>query len=99
MKGTDLSKEDISNNEGGDGANEITEEAAAYRVADIENVQQTDRTRYTANPDGILSEEAVRRIDFICDTLRTGGYAEVAVVAVLTWLKVQVQMQIKCPKL
>ena len=59
-----------------------TTHAAAYRVADIENVQQTDRTRYTANPDGILSEEAVRRIDFICDTLRTGGYAEVAVVAV-----------------
>ena len=59
-----------------------TTHAAAYRVADITNVQLADRTRYTANPDGILSEEAVRRIDFICDTLRTGGYAEVAVVAV-----------------
>ena len=59
-----------------------TTHAAAYRVADIENVQLADRTRYTANPDGILTDEAVRRIDFICDTLRTGGYAEVAVVAV-----------------
>ena len=59
-----------------------TTHAAAYRVADIENVQLADRTRYTANPDGILTQEAVRRIDFICDTLRTGGYAEVAVVAV-----------------
>ena len=59
-----------------------TAHAAAYRVADITNVQLADRTCYTANPDGILSEEAVRRIDFILDTLRTGGYAEVAVVAV-----------------
>lgn len=56
--------------------------AAAYTVAEIPNVQRADRTRYTANPDGILSQEAVRTIDFVCDTLRTGGYAEVAVVAV-----------------
>lgn len=56
--------------------------AARYTVEEIPNVQLADRTRYTANPDGILSEEAVRAIDFLCDTLRTGGYAEVAVVAV-----------------
>lgn len=56
--------------------------AAAYTVAEIPHVQLADRTRYTVNPDGILSEDAVRTIDFICDTLRTGGYAEVAVVAV-----------------
>ena len=56
--------------------------AAAYTVEEIPHVQLADRTRYTANPDGILSEDAVRTIDFICDTLRTGGYAEVAVVAV-----------------
>lgn len=56
--------------------------AAAYTVGEIPHVQLADRTRYTANPDGILSEDAVRTIDFVCDTLRTGGYAEVAVVAV-----------------
>lgn len=56
--------------------------AAAYTVEEIPHVQLADRTRYTTNPDGILSEDAVRTIDFVCDTLRTGGYAEVAVVAV-----------------
>lgn len=57
-------------------------QAARYTVGEVPNVQLADRTRYTANPDAILSDEAVRRIDFLCDTLRTGGYAEVAVVAV-----------------
>lgn len=56
--------------------------ATPYTVEQIPHVQLADRTRYTANPDAILSEEAVRQIDYICDTLRTGGYAEVAVVAV-----------------
>lgn len=60
----------------------LTAHAATYTVEEIPNVQVVDRTRYTANPDGILTDEAVRTIDFVCDTLRTGGYAEVAVVAV-----------------
>lgn len=60
----------------------LTAHAATYTVEQIPNVQVVDRTRYTANPDGILTDEAVRTIDFVCDTLRTGGYAEVAVVAV-----------------
>lgn len=56
--------------------------AKPYSVEDIVNVQLHDRHRYTANPDGILSEEAVRAIDLACDSLRTKGVAEVAVVAV-----------------
>ena len=55
---------------------------AAYRPAEVPNVQLADRTRYTSNPDGILSAEAVARIDRICDSLRREGLAQVAVVAV-----------------
>ena len=56
--------------------------AASYRVTDVPNVQLADRSRYTSNPDGILSTEAVRYIDRICDSLRSEGLAQVAVVAV-----------------
>lgn len=56
--------------------------ARTYRVEDIPNVQLTDRTRYVSDPDGILSREAVRRIDAVCDSLRRGAIAQVAVVAV-----------------
>jgi len=56
--------------------------AAAYRTADIPNVQLADRTRYTSNPDGILSAESVRRIDSLCAALRGQGIAQAAVVAV-----------------
>ena len=55
---------------------------AAYRVEDIENVQLRDATRYTTNPDGILSQEAVQSIDAVCRSLKERGIAEVAVVAV-----------------
>ena len=57
-------------------------QAASYRVAEVPNVQLADRTRYTSNPDGILSAEAVGRIDRMCDSLRREGLAQVAVVAV-----------------
>ena len=56
--------------------------AAGYRVDQIPNVQLRDARRYTSNPDGILSEETVRRIDAVCDALHTRGLAQVAVVAV-----------------
>ena len=56
--------------------------AAVYRVADIANVQLADRSRYTSNPDRILSAAAVGRIDAICDSLRREGLAQIAVVAV-----------------
>ena len=45
-------------------------------------MQLYDRHRYTSNPDGILSAEAVRAIDLACDSLRTKGLAQIAVVAV-----------------
>ena len=56
--------------------------ARPYKVGDIENVQLQNRYRFTSNPDGILSAEAVARIDSICYDLRHRGIAQVAVVAV-----------------
>lgn len=56
--------------------------AATYRVDQIPNVQKADRTRYVSNPDGILSPEAVARIDSMCAALRARAIAQVAVVAV-----------------
>ncbi len=56
--------------------------AKPYTISEVPNVQLVDRNRYTSNPDGILSEEAVRAIDLACDSLRTNGVAQVAVVAV-----------------
>lgn len=56
--------------------------AAGYRADEIPNVQRMDRTRYVSNPDGILSSQAVARIDSVCGALREQGIAEVAVVAV-----------------
>ena len=56
--------------------------ARSYRLEEIPNVQRLDARRYVSNPDGILSPEAVARIDSICGALRSRGVAEVAVVAV-----------------
>ena len=56
--------------------------AKPYAISEVPNVQLVDRHRYTSNPDNILSAEAVRAIDLACDSLRTKGVAQVAVVAV-----------------
>jgi len=56
--------------------------AKPYGIRDIPNVQIGNRYRFTSNPDGILSAEAVARIDSICYDLRHRGMAQVAVVAV-----------------
>lgn len=56
--------------------------ARTYNVDEVPNVQAADRERYVSNPDGILSAEAVARIDSICGALRSRGIAQVAVVAV-----------------
>lgn len=56
--------------------------ARPYRMDEIPNVQLSDRHHYTSNPDNILSAEAVRAIDTACDSLRTKGLAQIAVVAV-----------------
>ena len=56
--------------------------ARQYSVEQIPNVQLENRYRFTTNPDGILSQSAVARIDSICYDLRHRGIAQVAVVAV-----------------
>lgn len=53
-----------------------------YRVEDIPNVQVADRTRFVSNPDGLLSPQAVYRIDTMLYALKESGKAQVAVVAV-----------------
>ena len=60
----------------------LTLQARAYRVDDIENVQIANRYRFTTNPDGILAEWAVAKIDSVCYDLRHRGIAQTAVVAV-----------------
>ena len=59
-----------------------TASAGRYSVQQIENVQLKDGSRYTSNPDNILSAEAVAAIDRACDSLHTAGKAQIAVVAV-----------------
>ena len=57
-------------------------QARAYRTEDIPNVQVENRYRFTSNPDGILDEWSVAKIDSICYDLRHRGIAQTAVVAV-----------------
>lgn len=59
-----------------------TSSATSYRVEDIRNVQLSDSRRYTTNPDGILSAEAVAALDAIAASLDERGIAEVAIVAI-----------------
>lgn len=59
-----------------------TAEARPYSVEEIPNVQLSNRYKFTSNPDGILSQAAVARIDSICYDLRHRGIAQTAVVAV-----------------
>ena len=56
--------------------------AKSYDIAEIPNVQIENRHRFTSNPDGILSQQAVSRIDSICFSLKDRGIAQVAVVAI-----------------
>lgn len=53
-----------------------------YRLQDIPNVQLQDSRRFVSNPDGILSQSAVYRIDTMLWSLRQTGRAQVAVIAV-----------------
>ncbi len=59
----------------------IVAEARPYSVKDVPNVQVENRYRFTSNPDGILSQQAVAAIDSICYDLRHRGIAQTAVVA------------------
>ena len=56
--------------------------AGRYTVKSIPNVQLSNSRCYTSNPDNILSQAAVRAIDAACDSLRTLGKAQIAVVVV-----------------
>lgn len=56
--------------------------AKPYSITEIPNVQISNRFCFTSNPDRILSNEAVARIDSICYDLRHRGIAQTAVVAV-----------------
>lgn len=56
--------------------------ARPYSTKEIPNVQIANRYNFTSNPDGILSQAAVARIDSICYDLRHRGIAQTAVVAV-----------------
>lgn len=56
--------------------------AKSYRVADIQNIQLRDRTRFVSNPDGILSDDAQATLDSLCYSLKERGIAEVAIVVV-----------------
>lgn len=56
--------------------------ADRYSPDEVVNVQLRNRHCFTSNPDGILSREAVGRIDSICYDLRQRGIAQTAVVAI-----------------
>ena len=56
--------------------------AKRYSIDDVPNVQLSSRYSFTSNPDNILSNEAVARIDSICYDLRHRGIAQAAVVAI-----------------
>ena len=56
--------------------------ARTYTVEQVPNVQILDATRYTSNPDGILSQSAVEAIDRACDSLHSASRAQIAVVAI-----------------
>ncbi|MDE6490538.1 MAG: TPM domain-containing protein, partial [Muribaculaceae bacterium] len=55
---------------------------AAYTVKQIPNVHLSSRTRYVSNPDGILSDAAVERLDTMLSRVWNTSSAEVVVVAV-----------------
>ena len=60
----------------------ITVVNAGTPVADIPNVHVADRTRYVSNPDGVLSADAVRRLDTTLGKIWESTSAEPVVVAV-----------------
>ncbi len=56
--------------------------ARTYSVDEIPNVHLADSTRYVSNPDGILSESDVARIDNMMRNIRRTSSAEAVVVVV-----------------
>lgn len=60
----------------------LSADAKRYDINEVPHVQVENRYRFTSNPDGILSDEAVEKIDQLCYDLRHKAIAQVAVVAV-----------------
>ena len=56
--------------------------AVARSVGDVPNVHVADARKYVSNPDGVLSETTVARLDSIIAGVWRGSSAEVVVVAV-----------------
>ncbi|MDE6326438.1 MAG: TPM domain-containing protein [Duncaniella sp.] len=56
--------------------------AGAVTVDEVPNVHVADRTRYVSNPDGVLSAEAVSRLDAQLASIWQSTSAEVVVVAI-----------------
>lgn len=56
--------------------------ARTYSAAEVPNVHTADRTRFTSNPDGILSPTAEARTDSLVAGIRRASTAEMVVVAV-----------------
>lgn len=56
--------------------------AHAVTVDEVPNVHVADRSRYVSNPDGVLSPEAVSRIDSRLASLWQSTSAEVVVVVI-----------------
>ncbi len=50
---------------------------ASYTVESVPNVQVANRYKFVSNPDGILSQAAVARIDSICYALKVSDIAQV----------------------
>lgn len=60
----------------------VTMAAKTYGIDDVPNVHFQDSTRFVSNPDGILSETAVARIDAAMRQIRRTSSAEAVVVVV-----------------
>lgn len=59
-----------------------TASGTTYSVSDVPNVHLADRTRFTTNPDGVLSNEAVAALDAMIGALRDSLTVEPVVVAI-----------------
>lgn len=57
-------------------------EAEGYDFNDIVDVQTANRYRFVVNPDGIISDDAVKTLDSLCYSLRHRGIAQVSIVAI-----------------
>jgi len=60
----------------------LTAMSAVYTVDNVPNVHVQDRTKYVSNPDGVLSDLTVARLDSMLYGLQRSTTAEVAVVVV-----------------